>query len=154
MTNACVKWKEQLLEAARTGTAAGDLEEHMKTCAACAAEFEVLQARRERMDTMLPLVARGAELPGEFRARVVAAAEAESEQKRARSVGGWVLAGATAVVTAGLVVGLLLHWRAAPTVLEGELPTAERVAELREPREVLRRITGKEISETTVRFGE
>src|SRR5437879_13573057 len=107
----------------------------MKTCAACAAEFEVLQARRERMDTMLPLVARGAELPGEFRARVVAAAEAESEQKRARSVGGWVLAGATAVVTAGLGVGLLLHLRAGPTGLGGGLPAGEGVAEWRAPRQ-------------------
>ncbi|PYU14475.1 MAG: hypothetical protein DMG29_09540 [Acidobacteria bacterium] len=154
MTNACVKWKEQLLEAALTGTAAGDLEEHMKTCAACAAELEALQARRERMDAMLPLVARGAELPGEFRARVVAAAEAESEQKRARSVGRWVLVGATAVVTAALVMGLLLHWRAAPTTLEAELSAAERLAEWRAPSDVLLQTPGQEILQTTPRLGE
>src|SRR5437879_12581733 len=101
----------------------------MKTCAACAAEFEVLQARRERMDTMLPLVARGAELPGEFRARVVAAAEAESEQKRARSVGGWVLAGGTAGGTAARGVGLLLDWGRGATGLGGELPGGGEMAE-------------------------
>ncbi len=45
MKNDCTKWKDQLLEAALTGTAAGDLEEHVLKCATCAEELEALRAR-------------------------------------------------------------------------------------------------------------
>ncbi len=50
----------------------------------CAEELAALRARRERLDALLPLVAQGAEPPAEFRARVLAAAEAASEAKRGR----------------------------------------------------------------------
>jgi hypothetical protein len=51
-------------------------------------------------------------------------------------------------------MGLLLHWRAAPTVLEAELSTAERLAEWRAPSDVLLQIPGQEILQTTPRLGE
>src|ERR1017187_5983548 len=77
----------------------GGLEEHVLKCANCAEELEALRARRERLDALLPLVAQGAEAPAEFRARVLAAAEATSEAKRGRSLRVWGLAG-SALATA------------------------------------------------------
>ena len=57
MKNDCAKWKEKLLEAALTGTAAGELGRHLSSCAGCVKELEALRARREQLDALLPLVA-------------------------------------------------------------------------------------------------
>jgi hypothetical protein len=84
MKNECAKWKDPLLEAALTGNSGRTVcEEHM---------FEVrglhgrvggpAREKRERLDTLLPLVAQGSELSVDFRARVLAAAEATSETSR------------------------------------------------------------------------
>jgi anti-sigma factor RsiW len=154
MKNDCTKWKDDLLEAALTGKAAGGLEEHVLKCANCAEELAALRARRERLDALLPLVAQGAEPPAEFRARVLAAAEPASEAKRGRSWRVWGLAGAMAVIVATLMIGLTLHRRAVRTVPETELAAAEKLAEWRAPSDVLLETPGREILRTTPRLGE
>ena len=154
MKNDCTKWKDQLLEAALTGTAAGDLEEHVLKCANCAEELAALRSRRERLDTLLPLVAQGAEPPAGFRARVLAAAEATSEAKRGRPWRIWELAGAMAVIAAALTIGLTLHRRVVRTLPEAELAAAEKLAEWRAPSDVLLETPGREILRTTPRLGE
>ncbi len=154
MTNTCAKWKDQLLEAALTGAVTVELEHHRKACARCAAELEALRARREQMETLLPLVARGAELPADFRARVVARAEAESDRKRAWLGRGWLLAGATAVVVAALAIAVSSLHKMAQTPPAAELAAAEKLAEWRPPSDVLLDIPGREILRTTPRLGE
>jgi anti-sigma factor RsiW len=154
MKNDCTKWKDQLLEAALTGAAAGGLEEHVLKCANCAEELAALRARRERLDALLPLVAQGAEPPPGFRARVLAAAAAVSEAKRGRAWRLWGLAGAMAVIVATLMIGLMLHRRAVRTVPETELAAAEKLAEWRAPSDVLLEAPGREILRTTPRLGE
>ena len=154
MRNDCTKWREQLLEAALTGTAAGGLEEHVLKCAKCAEQLAALRARRERLDALLPLVARGAEPPAEFRACVLAAAEAASETKRERPWRIWGLVGAMAVIVATVMIGLTLHQRVVRTVPETEMAVAEKLAKWRAPSDVLLEIPGREILRTTPRLGE
>lgn len=154
MKNDCTKWKDQLLEAALTGTAAGGLEEHVLKCANCAEELAALRARRDRLDALLPLVAKGAEPPAGFRARVLAAAEAASEAKRRRPWRVWGLAGAMALMVVTLIIGLTLHRRAVRTVPEAELAAAEKLAEWRAPSDVLLETPGQEILRTTPTLGE
>src|SRR3989454_10986338 len=76
MKNDCAKWKEKLLEAALTGTAAGELGPHLSSCAGCMKELEALRARRERLGALRPSVARSAERPGECGQHGLAAAQA------------------------------------------------------------------------------
>jgi anti-sigma factor RsiW len=154
MKNDCTKWRDQLLEAALTGTAARGLEEHVLKCANCAEELAALRARRERLDALLPLLAQGAEPPAEFRARVFAAAEAASESKRGRSCRKLGLAGAMAVIVAMLMIGLTLHRRGVRTLPETELVAAKKLAEWRAPSDVLLETPGREILRTTPRLGE
>jgi hypothetical protein len=153
MKNDCAKWKDQLLEAALTGIAAGGLEEHMLKCASCGGELVALRARRERLDALLPLLTQGAEPSVEFRARVLAAAEAPSEAKRMGPWRTWGLAGALATVLALLMIGLTLH-RTARTVPETELAAAQKLAEWRAPSDVLLVTPGQEILRTTPKLGE
>jgi anti-sigma factor RsiW len=154
MKSDCTKWKNQLLEAALTGTAASGLEEHVLKCANCAEELAALRTRRERLDALLPLVAQGAEPPAEFRARVLTAAEIASGAKRGRLWRVWGLAGAMAVLVATLMIGLTLHRRAERTVPETELAAAEKLAEWRAPSDVLLETPEREILRTTPRLGE
>jgi hypothetical protein len=154
MNSDCAKWKDRLLEAALTGAAASGLEEHMLKCASCAGELAALRARRERLDALLPLVAQGAEPSPEFRARVLAAAEAASEAKRRRQWRVWGLAVATAMTVAALTIGLTLHRRAAVTVPKADLAAAEKLVEWRAPSDVLLKTPGQEILRTTPRLGE
>jgi len=154
MKSDCAKWKDQLLEAALTGAAAGGLEEHILECTSCAEELATLRARRARLDTLLPRVAQGAEPSPEFRARVLAAAEAASEAKRVRPWRVWGLAVATAVIVAALTIGLTLHRRAAGTVPQNDLAAAEKLVEWRAPSDVLLKTPGQEVLLTTPRLGE
>jgi len=154
MTNACSKWRDQLLEAALTGTVAVQFEDHMKTCAGCAAELEALRARREQMETLLPLVARDAELPADFLARVVTRAEAASYRKRPWPARRWLLAGATALIVAALVIATSLRHNTTQTSPPAELAAAEKLAEWQPPSDVLLQTPGQEILRTTPRLGE
>src|SRR2546429_1370552 len=129
MKNACESLKEQLLEAALTGSLTAGLEEHLRTCTICSEEMDNVCTRKARLDTLLPLVAQGSEPSANFRARVLAAAEAAREGKQARPWRVWTLAGATAVVVAGFLVWGGLRRRAGGGVTGGGLSPAHETAE-------------------------
>jgi hypothetical protein len=150
----CAKWKDELLEAALSGVAASGLEEHLLLCASCAEELAALCARREQLDSLLPLVARGAEPPPEFRAQVLAAAAAANEARGARSWRVWALAGATAVTAATLLIVLAVRQSEVRIVPASDLAAAEKLAQWRAPSDVLLETPGREILRTTPRLGE
>jgi ElaB/YqjD/DUF883 family membrane-anchored ribosome-binding protein len=154
MKTDCAKWKDQLLEAALTGTSAAALAKHMLHCAACAEELAALRARRERLDTLLPLVAQGVEPSTEFRARVLAAAESTNERRRARPWQIWGLAGAVVVIAATLLIGLPLRRKPVDRGLENELAAAQKLAEWRAPTDGLLETPGRELLRTTPKLGE
>jgi predicted anti-sigma-YlaC factor YlaD len=154
MKNACEKWKDPLREAALTGTTAKDLEEHLRNCAKCSAEMEKVRARAARLDALLPLVAQQAEPSADFRARVLGAAEAAREGKRARPWRLWTLAGAAAVVVVVLMAGMTLRQRTARMIPGDELAAAQKLAEWRAPSDGLLVTPGREILRKMPRLGE
>jgi anti-sigma factor RsiW len=155
MKKACEKWKDQLLEATVTESVGEDLAEHLRTCADCAAELKTLEARRARLDALLPLVARGSEPSTDFRARVLAAAEGGGInpplQRRWRM---WTLAGATATAAIVLVLGAWWYRGTARKMQTEELATAQKLAEWRAPSDSLLATPGQEILRTTPKLGE
>jgi hypothetical protein len=154
MKKACEKWKEQLLEAAVTESVGEDLADHLRTCADCAAELKTLEARRARLDTLLPLVAQGSEPSADFRARVLAAAGATRERKRFSRWRVWTLAGATATAAIVLALGAWWHRGTARKMQIEELATAQKLAEWRAPSDSLLATPGQEILRTTPKLGE
>ena len=153
MKDACEKWKDQVLEAALTGAKTKDFEEHLRVCAICSTELEAVRARKEQLDELLPLVARGAEPPANFRAQVLAAGEAGSGAKRTRQWRIWTLAGATMAIVAVMIV-TTMYRRAAQTIPEKELAAVQRLAEWRAPSDALLATPGREILRTMPRLGE
>ena len=153
MKNDCKEWKDQLLETALTGTAPKGLEEHLQSCADCGAELKELRARRSQLDMLLPLVAQGAEPSGDFRARVLAAAERAREGKHARPWRVWTLAGATGVILVALVAGLTLQKKNGGVVPQDELASAQKLAEWRAPSDSLLRTPGQELLKSTPKLG-
>lgn len=153
MKDACEKWKDQLLEAALTGATTKDFEEHLRACAICSRELDAVRAREAQLDELLPLVARGAEPPADFRAQVLAAAEAARGASRARRWRVWTLAGATAAIVA-LMIGATMYHRAAQRIPEKELAAVQRLAEWRAPSDALLTTPGQEILRTMPRLGE
>jgi len=154
MKNACESLKDQLLEAALTGSLAAGLEEHLRTCTICSEEMDNVRTRKARLDTLLPLVAQGSEPSANFRARVLAAAEAAREGKQARPWRVWTLAGATAVVVVVLMIGVTLQRRTARMIPGDELAAAQKLAEWRAPSDGLLVTPGQEILRTMPRLGE
>src|SRR5882724_7818995 len=153
MKDACEKWKDQLLEAALTGATTKDFEEHLRTCTICSRELDAVRARKVQLDKVLPLVARGAEPPANFQARVLAVAEAARGASRARRWWVWTLAGATVAIVA-LMIGVTMYRRAAKTIPEDELAAVQRLAEWRAPSDALLATPGQEILRTMPRLGE
>ncbi|HXN51807.1 MAG TPA: hypothetical protein VN943_07700 [Candidatus Acidoferrum sp.] len=154
MKKACEKWRDPLLEAALTGAKPKALEEHLRACTNCSEELSELQARKARLDALLPLAAQGAGPSVDFRARVLAAAEAAGESRRARPWRVWTLAGVTAVILVALVVGVTSYRRTARTVPADELAAAQTLAEWRAPSDVLLAHPGPEILRKMPRLGE
>ena len=154
MKAACEKWKDLLLEAALSGAAAKDLEEHLRSCQSCAAELRSLQARRVQLDALLPMVAKAAEPSAGFRARVLAAAEAAGERKRVSRWRAWALAGVSATAVTVLVVGMLWHRESRRKIQVRELEGAQKLAEWRAPSDTLLATPGREILRTTPKLGE
>jgi hypothetical protein len=154
MKNACEVWKDQLLEAALTGSLTAGLEEHLRTCAICSEELDNVRARKARLDALLPLVVQGSEPSADFRARVLAAAEAAREGKRPRPWRAWTLTGATAVVVVVLMLGVTLQRRTARMIPGDELAAAQKLAEWRAPSDALLATPGQEIVKTTPKLGE
>ncbi len=154
MKKACEKWSDQLLEAALTGATARRLEEHLRACANCSAQLRELRARTARLDALLPLTAQGAGPSPDFRTRVLAAADAASERKRARPWRVWTLAGVTAVILVALVIGVTSYRRTAGTVPADELAAAQTLTEWRAPSDVLLANPGQEFLRKMPRLGE
>lgn len=150
MTNACAKWKDQLLEAALTGARPKDLELHLRDCRGCASELRELEAIRARQDSLLPLLVRGSQPSPGFRARVLAAAETDGERKRAPRWRVWALAGATVAVATVILVqrGTVRKDEAE------ELAAAQKLVEWRAPSDSLLKTPGQEILKTTPKLGE
>jgi hypothetical protein len=153
MKETCDKWKDQLLEMALTGGATKGFEKHLRSCAICSRELDAVRVRKARLDKLLPLVARGSEPPADFRARVLAAAEAAHEGKRARRWRLWTLAGATAAIVM-LMIGATMYWRTKQTIPSDQLTAAQKLAEWRAPSDSLLATPGQEILRTMPRLGE
>jgi anti-sigma factor RsiW len=153
MKNDCTKWKDQLLEGALTGTVAGDLQQHLLTCASCTEEFSSLRSRHERLDALLPLVAQGAEPSPEFRARVLAAAEAAGKARRTPSWLAWGLATVAAGIVAALITSFALRSRTLQRVPMAELAAAQKLAEWRAPSDTLLDTPGRELLRSTPKLG-
>jgi anti-sigma factor RsiW len=163
MKNECAKYKDLLLEAALSENSAGVLDQHLRQCGACANQLAGLRARRERLDTLLPLVLGAAEPSPGFRARVLAEAESANEASYAPGPRVWVLAAAAAaVLVAALLTGVVLRRNAsrrlaqdlARAVPPTELVAAETLAEWRAPSDVLLETPGREFLRSTPRLGE
>lgn len=154
MKNACEKWKDRLREAALMGASAPELVEHLQTCAHCSAELRDLEARKARLDTWLPRVVQGVEPSTDFRARVLAAAEAGGKRKRLLRWQAWMLAGAAATAAIVLVVGAVWHRGTTGKIQPDELAAAQKLAEWRAPSDSLLATPGQEILRTTPRLGE
>jgi hypothetical protein len=162
MKSECAKYKDLLLEAALNGTSSGTLDKHLQGCGDCAGELRSLRARREKMDALLPLLAGKAGPGAGFRAEVLAAAEARSEQKRAGHRRLWMLAGAMAGILMIITGGLILQRRVAQTVERAsgqamppnQLVAAQTLAVWRAPSDVLLQTPGQAFLRTTPKFGE
>jgi len=154
MKNACEKWKDLLREAALTGAMAKDLEEHLRSCAKCSAELDEVRARNARLDALLPLVARGAEPSANFRVRVLAAAAAAREGKRARPWRVRTLAGAAAVVVVVLMIVVTWQRRTVGLIPGDEVAAAQKLAEWRAPSDSLLVTPGQEILKTMPKLGK
>ncbi len=150
MNRTCEKSKEKLLEAATNGTMEPVLAKHVRTCAACSAEWEALREHAHKIEEWLPMVAQGAELSADFQARVLAAA-ARRQKTRGR-LRMLVLAGATACAVIVLVAGL---WKRSATKLAAEeLSAAQKLAEWRAPSDGLLATPGQELLTTVPKLGQ
>jgi hypothetical protein len=152
MRKVCKDRKDELLEAALGERPGGELLEHLRICPSCAQELSGLRARRERMDALLPLLARGQELSPEFRARVVGAAEGARRSRGSSRRSTWGL-GVAAMAAAGLWVSFAAHRRAAPLVPESLLG-AQELAEWRAPSDVLLRTPGGDFLRAMPKLGD
>lgn len=100
---ACREWNDRLLDYA-LGSAAAEVEAHVKACSACAAALAELCAANRQLDSALSTWVAGAAPSPAFRARVLAAAE--SSPARGLAPPAW--AGAFAAVAVVILVGALV----------------------------------------------
>ena len=152
MNNACMKWKEQLLETALGETAGTELLEHLAQCQDCAAELETLRAKRERMDSLLPLIASAEEPSPELRARIMAATETATVHPLRLLWQAWALAGIIAVVV--IAVGVIWIRNRENGELEATVRTAQQLAEWQSPTADLLKVPGQELLNSSPRLGE
>lgn len=151
MTNACAKWKDPLLEAALTDAVNEELNHHLSQCTDCAAQLDALRARRQRLDSLLPLVARGAEPSPDLSVRILAAAEASETQRRPHFWRNWALAGAAALIA---IVAAVLSVHRPSGLTEMELRQAQALAQWQAPTDVLLQTPGQEFLNSTPKLGE
>ncbi|MCH6554323.1 MAG: hypothetical protein IH793_09235 [Acidobacteria bacterium] len=144
----CGEWKDQLLGFALDASAARGLEQHLQACSACSAAMVELRARRERMDASLRLLVQGVEPSAEFRARVLAAVEAQP-----RHVGLWpAWAGALAAVAA-LVLFAVLVGPLGPQS-DPALMAAQELSRWQSPTETLLRSPAEELLQSAPPLGQ
>jgi len=151
MKNTCMKWKDQLLEAALTGTSEGELRDHLSRCADCTTELAALRARRERLDTLLPLVASAEEPSPGLHTRILHATAAATQRQRFSLPRLWVPVTA-AVIMIAVMIGWVLNRR--NTLTQAELHGAQALAQWRAPSDVLLQMPGQEFLNSAPRLGE
>lgn len=152
--NACHRWYDLLLDNAVGGldpAAAAKVEDHLASCAACAATLAQLRAREQQIGAALGQLVRGAEPSAAFRARVLAAARAPV----APAVWQPAWKGATAAVAVLLLAAVFLpalaeRWAA----LSQTKPAAASLSAWRSPTESLLRSPANELLQSTPRLGE
>lgn len=154
MKTLCEKWKDALREAALSGAASPELAAHLQTCAHCSAELRELEARRAHLDALLAQIAGGAQLPVDFRARVLAAAESAGKNRRLARWQAWALAGMAATAAIVLLVSEVWRRAAAGKIQAEELAAAQQLAEWRAPSDSLLATPGREILRTTPELGK
>ena len=152
MNLACEKWRSALLEATLNGSADAALAEHLYGCSGCSEEWRALQARAKRLQGSLPMIAQGVEPSPDFRARVLAAAEARPKNRVGARLRMWALAGATAIVVL-LTVSLSRHDRANRR-FEEQLAVAQRLADWRAPSDPLLATPGRDMLRTVPTLGK
>ena len=152
MTNSCPEWTERLMDAALSNEVHAALGDHLKRCERCAAALTALRRRREQMDSLLPLLVRGAEPSLGFRARVLAATEYSLPRRRPWLARAGALAAATAVIVAVIVLGSV--WRFHVNKNKSNAILYASVAEWRSPTEALLRSGSSEILRSSPRLGE
>ena len=152
MKNDCGKWKNQLLDAAWGDVeATGELQNHLSQCADCETELAGLRARRERLESLLPLLAKETEPSPDLRARIVAAAEAATDRRHPMQWRLWATVGA---VTAMVLLMLFLVFGRRTRVTEADLRGAQALAQWRAPTDVFLRTPGQDLLNSTPRLGE
>ena len=156
MKNDCAKWQDPLLEAALTGTVARDLQQHLSGCARCTEQFLALSARRQKLDSLLPLVAQGAEPSPDFRARVLAAVETASRPRRSQLQPwlAWGLATVAVLAVAALFTSFALRSRNSQPVPQAELATAQKLAQWRAPSDIFLDTPGSDLLRATPKLGQ
>jgi predicted anti-sigma-YlaC factor YlaD len=147
----CREWKDELLDAALTGTPSSRLDEHLRECSGCMEKWTELRAKRERMDVLLPQLAQGAEPTPGFHARVLAAAN-ETREKQVRRL--WQLAAAAVVVAAALGLGVRLRDRTQTHLSVDDKSAAQKLADWRAPTDVLLQAPEQEMLKATPRLGD
>ena len=152
MKNNCSKWKDQLLEAALTGTTASELQDHLWECSGCSQQLAVLNARRERLDAALPMLASKQEPTPDFAARVMAAAEAHDARKNNLYGRRWLFAAAAVVIVATFITVTVL--RRPPISSDTDLAMAQKLAQWHAPSDTLLGAPGQEILKKTPNLGE
>jgi anti-sigma factor RsiW len=157
MKSECTKWRDHLLESALLPTQDYELQLHLAGCEACAQELESLKARREKMDALLPLVARGGQPSEHFAARIVEAGLAGKRRPQARRR-MWDLAWLTAVLALGVAAGLLMNrgrfTRRHEPASGQEVEMAEKLTHWRAPSDALLTFPGPQVLHDSPRLGE
>ena len=144
----CGEWKEQLLDFALDASAARGLEQHLQACPTCAAALVELRARQEQVDAGLRQLVQGAEPPTDFRARVLAAVEAQP-----RHVGLWpVWAGALAAVAVLVLIAVLVGSLGPQP--DPALMIAQELSRWQSPTQSLLRSPAEELLQSAPRLGQ
>lgn len=152
MKSNCAKWKEQLADAMwDDAEATGELQNHLSQCPDCADDLAGLRARRERLESLLPLLAKAAEPSSDLRARIVAAAETATDLRHPMRWRLWAKVGA---VTALVLLMLFLVFVRSTRVAEADLRSAQALAQWRAPTDVFLRTPGQDLLNSTPRLGE
>jgi len=156
MKNNCTKWKDQLLQAALADASGSELTDHLSRCPDCAAELKALRNRREKLDKLLPLIAKAQEPSTDLAARVVHVAAAESK-KGTRAFNSWwastwALAGAASMIAIAVMIGWALN--RGNNLTRAELQKAQALAEWRAPSDVFLQTPGQKFLHAVPTLGE
>jgi hypothetical protein len=153
MKSDCAKWKDRLADAVWDGLDAtsDDLQNHLSQCADCAAKLARLRTRRERLESLLPLLAKATEPSPDLRARIVAAAEAATDRRHPML---WRLSATVGAVAAMALLMIFLVLGHNTHVTEADLRGAQALAQWRAPTDVFLRTPGQEFLNSTPRLGE